>query len=243
VASDLLDGGPVVWWARPVPTADAGALPGLLDAHERARLSRFRREADRARYLAAHALARLALAHAVGRPAADLAFDRRCRCGKQHGKPVLRGGPGFSLTHAGGLVGVAVHPQGPVGLDVEEERELTDLPALARHACSPAETATDPGSFFVLWTRKEALLKATGAGLTSPMNAITLGPAGVAEWTGDGAPAEPVWLRDLHPGPGYRAALAGLGAEPAAVRTEDGDALLRQARDQARYSRSAYDGP
>jgi 4'-phosphopantetheinyl transferase len=229
VASDLLDGGPVVWWARPVPPVDGGGLAALLDAHERGRLDRFRREADRARYLAAHALARLALAAALGRSAADLEFDRTCRCGKQHGKPVLPGGPAFSLTHAGGLVGVAVHPHGPVGLDVEEERELTDLPALAQHACSPAETAPDPAGFFVLWTRKEALLKATGAGLASPMAAITLGPSGVVEWTGDGAPSGPVWLRDLRPGPGYRAAIAGLGAEPAAVRIEDGDVLLREA--------------
>jgi 4'-phosphopantetheinyl transferase len=230
VAPDLLDGGPVVWWARPVPPADGGALADLLDAHERSRLSRFRREADRARYLAAHALTRLALAAAVGHSAADLRFDRTCRCGEQHGKPTLPGGPGFSLTHAGGLVGVAVHPHGPVGLDVEQERELSDLPALAAHACSPAETVPDPATFFVLWTRKEALLKATGAGLSSPMAAITLGPSGVADWAGDGAPAEPVWLRDLHPGPGYRAAVAGLGAEPDGVRVEDGDALLDQAR-------------
>jgi 4'-phosphopantetheinyl transferase len=218
-----------VWWARPVPPADGGRLVDLLDARERARLDRFRRDDDRARYLAAHALTRLVLAAAVGHPAAELEFDRTCRCGQQHGKPVLLGGPGFSLTHAGGLVGVAVHTR-PVGLDVEEERELTDLPALAAHACSPAEAAPDPGSFFVLWTRKEALLKATGAGLSSPMAAITLGPAGVVEWTGDGAPTGPVWLRDLHPGPGYRAAIAGLGAEPADVRTEDGDALLAHAR-------------
>ena len=222
-------GGPVVWWARPVAPDDGRRLVALLDAHERARLDRFRRVADRARYLAAHALARLTLAAAVGRPAAELEFDRTCRCGEQHGKPVLPGGPGFSLTHAGDLVGVAVH-SGPVGLDVEQERALSDLGALAAHACSPAETVPDPTSFFALWTRKEALLKATGEGLSSPMAAITLGPSGVAGWSGDGAPTGPVWLRDLHPAPGYRAALAGLGAEPASVRTEDGDAVLGQAR-------------
>ncbi|OLT10875.1 hypothetical protein BJF78_28375 [Pseudonocardia sp. CNS-139] len=219
----------VVWWARPVAPSDdggAGGLAALLDAHERARMARFRRPADQARYLAAHALTRLALGAAVGRPAADLVFDRTCHCGQQHGKPVLPGGPGFSLTHAGGLVGVAVHHGGPVGLDVEEERALADLPALAAHACSPAESAPDPESFFVLWTRKEALLKATGRGLSSPMSDITLGPSGVVAWTGEGAPAGPVWLRDLRPAPGYRAAIAGLGADPVQVEVADGDALL-----------------
>jgi len=219
----------VVWWAAPVAPADAPGLLALLDGHERDRLARFRRPGDQARYLAAHALVRLVLADAVGGPAAALVFDRTCRCGAQHGKPVLPGGPGFSLTHAGDLVGVAVHPAGPVGLDVEQVRELTDLAAMAAHACSPHETAPDAEAFFRLWARKEALLKAAGTGLAAPMSAITLGPSGVLDWVGEDAPADPAWLRDLHPAPGYHAAVAGFGAEPA-VAEEAGDDLLAQAR-------------
>ncbi|MHA6626219.1 4'-phosphopantetheinyl transferase family protein [Pseudonocardia sichuanensis] len=219
----------VVWWAAPVAPSDAPGLLALLDDHERDRLARFRRPADQARYLAAHALVRLVLAEAAAGPAAALVFDRTCRCGAQHGKPVLPGGPGFSLTHAGDLVGVAVHPPGPVGLDVEQVRELTDLAAMAAHACSPRETVPDAESFFTLWTRKEALLKAAGTGLAAPMSAITLGPSGVLDWAGEDAPAGPVWLRDLHPAPGYRAAVAGFGARPA-VTEETGDDLLAQAR-------------
>jgi 4'-phosphopantetheinyl transferase len=219
----------VVWWAAPVAPADAPVLVELLDAAERSRLHRFRRPADQARYLGAHALTRLALAEVVGTPAAALAFDRTCRCGEQHGKPVLPGGPGFSLTHAGELVGVAVHPDGPVGLDVEQVRELTDLAAMAAHVCSPSESAADSPAFFTLWTRKEALLKAAGTGLASPMSAITLGPSGVQEWTGEDAPREPAWVRDLHPAPGYHAAVAGFGEAPS-VREAPGDPLLDRAR-------------
>jgi 4'-phosphopantetheinyl transferase len=215
----------VVWWAAPRGPGDAPGLVALLDPHERDRLGRFRRPVDAARYLAAHALTRLTLAEVVGRPAAALAFDRTCRCGEQHGKPVLPGGPGFSLTHAGDLVGVAVHPAGPVGLDVEEVRELTDLAAMAAHACSPRETVPDVDAFFTLWTRKEALLKAVGIGLAAPMSAITLGPSGVLGWTGEDAPSAPTWLRDLHPAPGYRAAVAGFG-DPPIVTEESGDAVL-----------------
>jgi 4'-phosphopantetheinyl transferase len=214
----------VVWWAAPVEPADAPGLVELLDTHELDRLGRFRRAADRARYLAAHALARLVLAER--RPPAELVYDRSCRCGAQHGKPVLPGGPAFSLTHAADLVGVAVH-DGPVGLDVEQVRPMSDLAGMAAHVCSPAETVTDAASFFTVWTRKEALLKATGDGLSSPMAAITLGPSGVREWTGDGAPARPVWLRDLHPAPGYRAAVAGFGAAAPEVVETDGNPLLR----------------
>ena len=142
---------------------------------------------------------------------------------------MLPGGPGFSLTHAGDLVGVAVHPDGAVGLDVERERALDDLAAMAAHVSSPAETVPDTVAFFMLWTRKEALLKATGTGLATPMADITLGPSGVRQWVGADAPDEPMWLRDLHPRPGYRAAVAGIGVAPPVVEA-DGIPVLAAAR-------------
>jgi 4'-phosphopantetheinyl transferase len=221
-----------VWWAAPVAPVDAPHLLPLLDEHERERLGRFRRAADTARYLAAHALTRLVLADLLRTAAAELVFDRTCRCGRPHGKPTLPGGgTHFSLTHAGDIVGLAVHAGGPVGLDVEQARELKDLPSMLQHVCSPAELTGSgplaPAAFFVAWTRKEALLKATGEGLSSPMNAITLGPDGVRGWTGDGAPADPVWLHDLQPAPGYPAAVAGLGEPAPAVVEGDGNVLLR----------------
>ena len=205
-----------VWWAAPVAPDAAPALVALLDDHERDRLARFRRPADRARYLAAHALARLVLAAPGGVAPDELVFDRTCRCGAQHGKPVLPGGPGFSFSHAGELIGVAVRPDGSVGLDVEQVRDVADLDALAGHVRSSVEQArgaVDPTSFFRLWTRKEALVKATGEGLASPMTAITLDAhaAAVEEWTGPGAPDGPMWLRDLSPAADHPAAVAGLG--------------------------------
>ena len=219
-----------VWWAAPVAPEAAPALVALLDGHERDRLARLRRPADRARYLAAHALVRLVLAPLVGGAAATLTFDRTCRCGAPHGKPVLLGGPGFSLSHAGDLVGVAVRPDGAVGLDIERVRPVTDLDALATHVHSPAERARglDPAAFFRTWTRKEALVKATGDGLSTPMSTITLAadrPA-VQQWCGPGAPAGPVWLHDLHPAAEHPAAVAGPGAHAPEVVEADGNALL-----------------
>jgi 4'-phosphopantetheinyl transferase len=226
-----------VWWAAPLAPEGATALVGLLDAHERARLTRLRRPADRARYLAAHALARLVVSALVGNgsgaTAAGLTFDRTCRCGAAHGKPVLPGGPGFSLSHSGQLVGVAVRPDGAVGLDVEQMREVADLVALAAHVQSPAETARadapGPSAFFRAWTRKEALVKATGRGLATPMTGITLATAGAAveAWTGDGAPSGPMWLRDLTPASQHMAAVAGPGERAPLILEADGDAVLR----------------
>ena len=144
---------------------------------------------------------------------------------------MLPGGPGFSLSHAGDLVGVAVRADGPVGLDVEQVRDVADLDALAEHVRSPAERARgdlDAAGFFRAWTRKEALVKATGDGLTAPMTAITLaedGP-GVERWTGPGAPSGPMWLHDLSPAPDHPAAVAGPGAQAPEIVEADGDAVL-----------------
>ncbi len=228
--------GPVtVWWARPLDPDTHPHLVALLDDHERSRLQAFRRPEDRHRYLAAHALARLVLAAHLGTDPSAITMDRTCRCGEQHGKPTLAASPespGFSMTHSGELVGVALGP-GAVGLDVEQRRALR-VDGLAGHVLSDAERPSHPldeTTFLVTWTRKEALLKVTGQGLSSPMTAITLGSprddAHVRQWDGQDAPREPVWLRDVPtPLADHPAAVAGFGAAAPAVRTEDGDAVL-----------------
>ncbi|MEJ8279824.1 4'-phosphopantetheinyl transferase family protein [Pseudonocardia spirodelae] len=222
-----------VWWAAP---ADPGVRPdlvALLDQHERERMAALRRDADRARYLAAHALARLVLGEHLGTDAAALHLDRTCGCGAPHGKPRLAArpdDPGFSLTHSGALVGLALGP-GPVGVDVEAHRPLSSLDGLAEHALSAAERAAGTpaaAAFLRTWTRKEALLKATGDGLSSPMDAITLSPpdapARVLDWAGA---AGRWWVADVATGrDDHPAAVAGAGREVPPVTVADGDAVL-----------------
>lgn len=222
-----------VWWARPIDPSARPDLAALLDAHEQQRMAALRRDDDRHRYLAAHALARLVLATHLATDPLDLDMDRTCRCGKPHGKPRLaaRGDdPGFSMTHSGDLVGVALGT-GPVGVDVERHRPLSGLDGLAAHALSAAERSAhplEPAPFLVTWTRKEALLKATGAGLSLPMDALTLsppdGPPRVLEWsgvTGDWWVADVATPYDDHPG-----AVAGTGPAAPPVEVADGDAVL-----------------
>ncbi|MEX5717388.1 4'-phosphopantetheinyl transferase family protein [Geodermatophilus maliterrae] len=218
-----------MWWAAPVPPERAGALVALLDVHERARLERLRRPDDRARHLAAHALARLALGAVLGAAPAGLQVDRTCRCGGQHGKPRLVGDrlPGFSLTHSGDVVGVAVSTDHLVGLDVERRRAIDGLDELARHVRAPGED--DSGDFFTTWTRKEALLKATGDGLATPMADLELGPGPRLVRWGGARPRSPMWVRDLVVAPGHCAAIAGIGVAAPPVEVRDGAALLAAA--------------
>lgn len=214
-----------IWWATPIHPERAPHLVSPLDPLERARLGRLLRQDDRARFVAAHALARFSLALVLDVPAESVVIDRTCRCGSAHGKPRVAGGPEFSLTHSGDLVGVAVSEQ-PVGLDVEQIRHMHDLAGVAAAVCSATESTTGDEDFFRLWTRKEALLKATGDGLLSPMAAITLDDHGVRTWAGSGAPTVEVWCRELRPDRRHAAAVAGLGPAPVCVEG-DGNALLR----------------
>ncbi|GAY11249.1 4'-phosphopantetheinyl transferase superfamily protein [Pseudonocardia sp. N23] len=225
-----------IWWARPIDPATRPDLVTLLDEHERTRLRAFRRPDDAGRYLAAHALTRIVLGERTATHPAGVRFDRTCRCGAQHGKPRLDepGAPEFSFTHSGDLVGLAVADVA-VGLDAEHHRTLSDVASMAEHVSSPVEKQRPAPSsteeFLRIWTRKEALLKVTGEGLSRAMDSITLSPPGVPaavlDWAGADAPVGPFWLVDLTPRRRHPAAVAGVGALAPPMAEHDGDAVLR----------------
>ncbi|WP_143087207.1 4'-phosphopantetheinyl transferase family protein [Geodermatophilus ruber] len=214
-----------VWWAR------AGqARPehdDLLAPADRRRRSRLRGGTDRRQSTVAAAVARLILAAHAGTRPEQLWIDRSCpRCGEQHGKPWLPEAPDlqFSVAHSAGCVAVAVVRGSPVGIDVEElaQYDPEELDCIAHHALAPeerADLARWPArggrayAFSTYWTRKEALVKATGEGLAVRLNQIVVSPPmrppRVERWTGR---SEPTSLYDLHPPPGFVAALAVRGA-------------------------------
>jgi 4'-phosphopantetheinyl transferase len=228
-----------VWWAG--AAAGHGELLPLLDAGERARWSRFRRDADRARFLAAHALARRVLAVHAGMPAAELGFATLCRrCGAtDHGKPrlVAAGGIEFSLSHSGERVVLALARGVVLGVDVERLKPERDAAALTAAVLSAAEqrvvAALPPArralALLRYWTRKEALLKATGDGLAIEPARLTVtapdAPPALVAWEAASPPETDAYLVDLSPGPGHVASLAMLGRR-LAVAERDATGLL-----------------
>ena len=236
-----------MWWARPAAATPAAAA--LLDDGERRRLGRLHRADDRARFVAAHALARLVLAPVTGAPAGDLRFGSACAtCGKAgHGKPYLvrAGGggaaPHFSVAHAGDRVVVAVTRAGPVGVDVEVVDAVRfagfDGVALAGSECgvlarlAPERHAAARATW---WVRKEAVLKATGLGLAvDPCDLVVSGPSEppvLLEWNAPQPVAGKVSLAEVHLGAGYVSTVAVVGAPgggPVSFRSpSNGDDLL-----------------
>jgi 4'-phosphopantetheinyl transferase len=244
----LLPGVCQVWWASPavalVPAGQQGLLR-LIDAAEREKWARFHRVGDQARYLVAHALARLLLGAHLAWPPAELAFSTECiRCGGTHGKPRLRHPARpleLSISHAGDRVAVAVASAVPVGVDVEQVARQVEIADLRTQVLSAPEQAVLAGlpaqrqreAFFTYWTRKEALLKATGHGLALPLRDVTVTPPGepprLLTWESEQPAPGPVQMRDLNPGPGYAGSLAALTADELRVTEFDAGTALAAA--------------
>jgi 4'-phosphopantetheinyl transferase len=215
-----------IWWAD--PAAARPELAAILSGAERERWGRFRFDHDRAAYLAAHALTRIVAGGLLGIAPQDVGFETVCaNCGGAHGKPRLPGGAlEFSITHSRGRVGVAFARHVPVGIDVEDVTAARLSVALAPTALAPAEQAALASlpdnrrghGFLRYWTRKEAVLKATGYGLSIRPDLLTVTAPGdspaLLAWTARPALTMPAYLHDLDPGPAQVAALAFLGGRP-----------------------------
>jgi 4'-phosphopantetheinyl transferase len=236
--NELASGRCQVWWAGP---ADARADHlGLLDDAEAARHARLRRAPDRDRFVVAAALLRTVVSGHLGCRPAEVVVDRTCaRCGQPHGKPAVPGsGLEVSLSHSGDRVVLAVTRSGPVGVDVEQVTRDVDIDGMAGQVLAPAERAVLAGlpdearrpAFFTSWTRKEAVVKATGDGLNTALASVEVSPPD--------RPAElfaypekrvtGARMADLAAGDGYAACLAVLGELRLPVDARDGRELLRR---------------
>jgi 4'-phosphopantetheinyl transferase len=127
----------------------------------------------------------------------------------------------FNLAHTGDLALIALTRVGPVGVDVERVRPMENADDLVARFFSPREdklfqtVAADekPAAFFNLWTRKEALLKATGEGITRSLSLVEVSflpgePARLLAISGDEQRAAKWVLRDFAPANGFTGAVA-----------------------------------
>jgi 4'-phosphopantetheinyl transferase len=153
----------------------------LLDEEEKARHQRFHFEHDRHHYLAAHVLLRIALSRYLPISPALWRFVRGSH-GKPQIDPALKLPPlQFNLSHTRGMVACVIAADRNCGIDVECIRPMNDMQSVAATVFSESEIAflaaqpdtTQASCFFMLWTLKEAYIKATGLGMSLPLKRIS----------------------------------------------------------------------
>ncbi len=227
-------------WARP---RRSERLTALLDAGERGRLSRLRRPEDRVRFVAAHALLRMAVGRRWGLAPDAVVLHTTCpRCGADHGRPVPAPPDGaghldVSLSYAGDRVIAAVSDLGPVGVDVEATAStrfsgFTTLLAQQEQSQLLGRGAGDVCLARArTWVRKEAVVKATGHGRTVDLGRLAVTPPyeppRVVAWPGGPVPPSALRLSDLDVGSAHAACLALVANRPGAVRARRADHWLR----------------
>jgi 4'-phosphopantetheinyl transferase len=144
-----------------------------ISRERRERLLRYRSDLDRKLGVYAEVLVRCMICARSG-----LAYEGIEMKPSRTGKPYVTGFPGceFSISHTKSAVAAAVSDK-PVGVDVERIRDI-DI-GIAKRVFGEKELAwLDSAAedrnqrFFSLWTKKEALVKYYGTGLTNSIKSL-----------------------------------------------------------------------
>lgn len=232
VVSALAPGEIQVWCARVNEAAVASAI-GLLNENERARMERMRLGIARHEFVVGRAMLRILAG------AATACGPREVTIGvSEHGKPRVEGVE-FSVAHSHGLVALALCREAAVGVDVEwmareiealEIAQSTFAPGEVKRIEQAAEGAERARAFFAVWTRKEAMVKAHGQGMTIPLESFEA-PEGDTEQAVElsvKGETRVFYVRGLDVGEGFAGALA-VGVEGMKVRKMElsGEALVK----------------
>ncbi len=224
-----LSAGDVHVWCLPldVPPDEADSLRSVLSDDERQRADRFHFDDHRRRFAVGRARLRQLLASYLNESAERLRFQYG-----RLGKPALAAAwresrIQFNVSNSHEMALCALALDRDLGVDVEHIRPLDNFDGLAERYYATCELDTIRAlpedqrltGFFNCWTRKEALLKAVGTGLSFPLDQVVVTlvpgePARLLSFQGHADSAGGWWLEGFQPATGYVAAVASPGDEP-----------------------------
>ena len=172
-------------WRLDCDAATLGRYRSLLSALETSRADRFVNPRHGADFTVAHGRLREILSSYAHTPAHELVFATSA-----HGKPFLTGDAQrfhFNLSHSGAYAAIGVSTDAALGVDIEVSRFVED--GLAERFFAAEEIAALAGehdagrraAFFRCWTRKEAVVKASGEGLSLPLTSFAVDIADASE--------------------------------------------------------------
>lgn len=146
-------------------------LVEVLSEREQEKASRMFIPKDKERYVVSKFCLRTLLSLFLDIPAHEIDFISHA-----HKKPTVKGLE-FNISHTGDYVLIAISPRA-VGIDIEYLNREFDFKSILDITFSKKEIAfigdkdVDPTNFYVMWTRKEALLKASGEGVSDNLHLI-----------------------------------------------------------------------
>lgn len=151
------------------------ALRELLDPVEQERMARFRFDQDRERFVLGHGWLRELLGAYLKRDGSLVRIARG-----PFGKPYLeRKDLRFNMSDTKDAILIGFATDLDIGVDIETMARTVDHHAVSKHYFTPAEINVIESAgnharqrFLEFWTRKEAVLKASGVGIMEDLRAL-----------------------------------------------------------------------
>ena len=155
-------------------------LRALLSNDEQIKADRYLFEKHRRRYILCRATLRNLLGSYLDRAPDTFRFAYN-----SHGKPFIANddsGLRFNISHSGEIMLAAFVLNSEIGIDIEAIQQDIDYLGIGQRWFSELELNTllklpeheRVGAFFRAWSRKEAYIKALGAGLSYPLNRFSV---------------------------------------------------------------------
>jgi 4'-phosphopantetheinyl transferase len=148
----------------------------VLSKEESERANRFHQENDRQRFIISRGALKYLLSKYLGRAPQQIEFTTRA-----NKKPMLKteqeDGLQFNIAHSGAKILIAIAEQ-EVGIDLEMiDTKFSYQDILTLHFTAEERAFIDRSGqprkcFYLLWTRKEAILKATAKGIENDLPAV-----------------------------------------------------------------------
>ena len=155
----------------PAASNQISAAASLLIAGESERANRYLHEKNKQRFILSRAMLRSIVSKYTGAKPAEVVFSTT-----GNKKPCVAGSDlQFNVSHSGDMVLIAIADI-PIGIDVERVDDHFDfsevLPVCFCREESDMVERHGKEYFYRYWTRKEALVKASGSGLDSSMQLL-----------------------------------------------------------------------
>ncbi len=215
-----LSGRDVHVWTLRIGVSDAVAarFEPFLTPDEKRRAERLRFCHLYRSFVTTRGFLRCLLGHYLGLHPANISFKYGLK-----GKPAVASSAGieFNATHSSGLAVFVFTLDCQIGIDLEQIHPVTEMQHVADCFFCPEEAGEIRSlpprerqrGFFSCWTRKEAYIKATGDGLSAPLNEFRVAlqpnePVRFIHLSHDTSDAAAWMLHDLGLAPGYAAAMA-----------------------------------